>query len=121
MRPPIHRPQKVSGQIYVPPCLQRKTSAERGYGARWQKARAGFLAKHPLCAECARGGITRAASVVDHIVPHKGDQGLFWDSSNWQPLCKPHHDAKTAREDGGFGNQRKHQGGAGQMSADSGS
>jgi len=43
--------------------------------------------------------------VVDHIVPHRGDRALFWDTSNWQPLCKPHHDAKTAREDGGFGNR----------------
>ncbi len=43
------------------------------------------------------------ADVVDHIIPHKGDQSLFWDSSNWQPLCKHHHDQKTAREDGGFG------------------
>lgn len=27
----------------------------------------------------------------------------MWDSANWQPLCKHCHDAKTAREDGGFG------------------
>lgn len=25
---------------------------------------------------------------------------LFWDEANWQPLCKPCHDQKTAREDG---------------------
>jgi 5-methylcytosine-specific restriction protein A len=48
-------------------------------------------------------GVVRAANVVDHIVPHKGDQALFWDKNNWQSLCKPHHDAKTAREDGGWG------------------
>lgn len=34
-------------------------------------------------------------------------QSLFWDQNNWQALCKPHHDAKTAREDGGFGNRRQ--------------
>jgi 5-methylcytosine-specific restriction protein A len=28
---------------------------------------------------------------------------LFWDSSNWQPLCHECHSSKTAREDGGFG------------------
>jgi len=28
---------------------------------------------------------------------------MFWDERNWQALCKPCHDAKTAREDGGFG------------------
>lgn len=44
-----------------------------------------------------------AATIVDHKVPHKGDKALFWDSTNWQSLCKPCHDRKTAREDGGFG------------------
>jgi 5-methylcytosine-specific restriction protein A len=46
-----------------------------------------------------------AASVVDHIVPHRGDERLMWSESNWQSLCKPCHDAKTAREDGGFGRE----------------
>jgi 5-methylcytosine-specific restriction protein A len=27
-------------------------------------------------------------------------QGLFWDTTNWQALCKPHHDQKTAKETG---------------------
>jgi 5-methylcytosine-specific restriction protein A len=45
--------------------------------------------------------------VVDHIIPHRGDQALFWDEENWQPLCLVCHNAKTAREDGGFGNQPK--------------
>jgi 5-methylcytosine-specific restriction protein A len=44
------------------------------------------------------------ATVVDHIIPHKGDMGLFWDKANWQSLCKPCHDSKTRLEDGGFGN-----------------
>jgi len=44
-----------------------------------------------------------AAGVVDHIVPHKGDADLFWQRTNWQPLCKPCHDRKTATEDGGWG------------------
>jgi 5-methylcytosine-specific restriction protein A len=44
------------------------------------------------------------ASVVDHIVPHRGDMALFWDRSNWQAMSKLCHDRKTARENGGFGN-----------------
>jgi 5-methylcytosine-specific restriction protein A len=39
-----------------------------------------------------------AATVVDHVVPHRGDQRLFWDPGNWAPSCKPCHDAKTAHE-----------------------
>ena len=83
---------------------RRGSAAARGYGARWRKARALYLSRHPLCAECLRLGRTVAASVVDHIRPHKGSRTLFWDERNWQALCKPCHDAKTAREDGGFGN-----------------
>ena len=85
---------------------RRGSAAARGYGARWRKARALYLSRHPLCAECLRLGRTVAASVVDHIRPHKGSRTLFWDERNWQALCKPCHDAKTAREDGGFGRSR---------------
>ena len=84
---------------------QRGSSAERGYSYAWQKARAAYLRKHPLCRVHEQDGRVAAATVVDHITPHRGDKALFWDSDNWQPLCKPCHDAKTAREDGGFGNR----------------
>ena len=81
----------------------RQSSNERGYNARWQKARTTFLMHHPLCAECEREDRLTPATVVDHVKAHKGDQTLFWDVSNWQPLCKRHHDIKTAREDGRYG------------------
>lgn len=82
---------------------KRKTS-ERGYGWEWQKARARFLAANPLCVMCMGQKPTRytAATVVDHKVPHRGDQKLFWDESNWQALCQPHHDGdKQAMEKSG--------------------
>lgn len=65
---------------------------------RWRKAARSFLDRHPLCADCAELGRVRAASEVDHIVPHRGDARLMWARSNWQPLCKPCHSRKTARE-----------------------
>ena len=43
--------------------------------------------------EMQRQGVT--LTLVDHIVPHRGDQALFWDEQNWQPLCKSCHDKKT--------------------------
>lgn len=76
-----------------------KNSGERGYGSRWQKARHYFLLKHPLCVYCEKQGRVTAATVVDHIKPHKGDMELFWDSDNWQPLCKTCHDSIKAREE----------------------
>ncbi len=79
----------------------RGSSAQRGYGGRWQKARAAFLRNHPLCVRCGEKGSVVLAEVVDHKVPHRGDSTLFWDASNWQSLCKRCHDVKTTREDGG--------------------
>lgn len=26
--------------------------------------------------------------LVDHIIPHRGDQKLFWDTTNWQSACE---------------------------------
>ena len=73
--------------------MQRKSSSARGYGAAWQKSRASFLRTNPLCIFCKRHGLLTPASVVDHIIPHRGNQTIFWDSANWQPLCKLHHDS----------------------------
>jgi 5-methylcytosine-specific restriction enzyme A len=78
----------------------RGTAHERGYDARWRAARAVYLDSHPLCVECQRHGRLTPARVVDHVVPHRGDQQLFWDESNWQALCdftSPHdcHGKKT--------------------------
>ena len=77
----------------------RASAFERGYSHRWQMARKQFLVTHPLCAECERIGKLTPATVVDHIQPHRGDQALFWDERNWQPLCKKCHDRKTRLED----------------------
>ena len=84
----------------------RGSSNERGYTSRWRRASKAFLNLHPLCEcdECKAGELkVTVATVVDHIIPHKGDAKLFWRQSNWQAMSKPCHDKKTAREDGGFG------------------
>ena len=73
--------------------------ADRGYGYAWQKARKAYLDAHPLCVECMRQGRYVKATDVDHIVPHRGDQKLFWDVGNWQALCHHCHSEKTRRED----------------------
>ena len=83
---------------------QRRGSAySRGYDSRWRRARLMYLRRHPLCRYHEQKGLHVAATVVDHVIPHKGDDGLFWDETNWQALCKTCHDVKTATEDGGFG------------------
>ena len=75
----------------------RGNAATRGYDARWREARKLFLHRNPLCQRCLKYGKVTPATVVDHIVPHRGDLLLFWDQENWQALCKPCHDQKTGQ------------------------
>lgn len=70
----------------------RPHSAARGYGWRWQAYRRSYLRRNPICntPECGA-----PATVIDHIVDHKGDKALFWNKKNHQPKCKACHDRKT--------------------------
>ena len=79
--------------------LYARPAESRGYGSQWRKASKQFLEHHPLCVKCREEGKFVKATVVDHIIPHRGAPELFWDRSNWQPLCKKHHDQKTGSED----------------------
>lgn len=85
---------------------ERGSSTARGYNWQWRRAAKAFLDEHPLC-ECddCEAGAKRVtpASVVDHIIAHKGDQKLFWDVANWRAMSKQCHDRKTAMEDGRWG------------------
>jgi 5-methylcytosine-specific restriction enzyme A len=59
---------------------------------RWQRIRSFQLMEHPLCAICLESrGMVVPASVVDHVVPHKGDWTAFC-TGKLQSLCKPCHD-----------------------------
>ena len=78
---------------------ERATANERGYDNRWRSSRKKFLQEHPFCIRCQQDSKLTPATVVDHIIPHRGDQALFWDKTNWQPLCKQCHDKKTMTED----------------------
>jgi len=82
--------------------------------AIWSKIKAAFRSKYPeravVCQWRDEEGTqcTHLATDIDHIVPHRGNWFLFiggTDYENLQGLCHEHHSIKTAREDGGFGNQ----------------
>ena len=75
---------------------RRGTARERGYTRDWERESKAYLAEHPLCVTCESEGLFKAAKVVDHRIPHRGNPVLFWDKSNWQSMCKRHHDMKTA-------------------------
>lgn len=63
-----------------------------------QDLRPAQLLEEPFCRDCAKQNLRTRATVVDHIVPHRGDRVLFEDRKNLQSLCTSHHNAKTARE-----------------------
>lgn len=106
---PKHRPMPSLARVHNPPAFQTAcdswraglTTAQRGYGGRWQRARVTFLAnpENVLCRMCNERGLITLATVVDHVTPHRGDQALFWDTTNWQPLCKTCHDGRKQADD----------------------
>jgi 5-methylcytosine-specific restriction protein A len=73
---------------------ERGTSAQRGYGGRWQRLRAMFLRAHPLCVECARADRITVATDVHHIVAKRA--GGSDDDSNLMALCHACHSRITA-------------------------
>ena len=77
----------------------RRSAKERGYDSKWRVSRKRFLKANPLCVKCLKVDRLVDATVVDHIIPHRGDKELFWDESNWQALCKSCHDRKTMTTD----------------------
>ena len=54
------------------------------------------------CPHCKGKGLI--ANVVDHVIPHRGNSRLFWDTKNLQSMNKACHDKyKQSQESGGQG------------------
>ncbi|NVO55099.1 HNH endonuclease [Rhodobacteraceae bacterium B1Z28] len=74
----------------------RPSASARGYGSKWRKARDAFL---KINDRCVWPGCGAKATLVDHIIAHRGDMRLFWDRSNWQPLCTSCHSRHKQRQE----------------------
>lgn len=59
---------------------------------RWKALRLYRLGIEPLCRFCKRAEKLTPACIADHVIPHRGDEELFFDLENTQSLCKPCHD-----------------------------
>ena len=66
-----------------------------GYGRAWEKRRRSFLRDHPMC---MHPGCNQPANEVDHVLAKVKGGGD--EDANLCAYCKPHHSAKTYREDG---------------------
>jgi len=80
---------------------RRGSASERGYGWEWAEIRAEHLRQQP---SCQAPGCGTKATDVDHRLPRR--QGGTDEAMNLVSLCHADHSAKTARDDGGFGNRR---------------
>jgi len=94
--PPRYQPHKALAELRpAKPAQQhddrRGTAYSRGYDRQWDRDRRAHLRRSPLCVCCEANGFIRPASLVDHIVPHRGDKVLFRDPANWQSLCSECH------------------------------
>lgn len=81
-QPKEHNPERDRKQA-----LYRGNSSWRNYCAR-------FLAVNRRCYACGK-----PATVVDHLVPHKGDEKLFQQLNNHIPLCERDHNYVSAKFD----------------------
>lgn len=70
----------------------------RWTGRKLQQWRERILQREPLCRHCAEQNRTTIAEVVDHIQPL--EHGGSYDDANAQPLCRPCHAIKTAKDRG---------------------
>lgn len=74
----------------------KASAEERGYGRLHRAIRRQVLAEEPICRMCDAEGFVTATTIADHIVPKA--EGGRTVRSNYQGLCKAHHDEKTAAE-----------------------
>lgn len=76
----------------------RRSAYARGYTKKWDRVAKYFRLRYPLCgmrangqapvmSQCYQDRRVTAATQTDHVIPHRGDMRLFWDSTNWQSLC----------------------------------
>jgi len=72
-------------------------SDPRYHSTRWYKLSTRWRIAHPLCEECRKKGIIKAAQCVDHIIPVPVCEDFF-DEKNLQSLCYECNNLKGQRD-----------------------
>lgn len=77
----------------------RERSHDLYHTSRWTRLAAAWRAEHPLCEECRKKGVIKAAQHTDHIIPWPvcGEDGFF-DRNNLQSLCAECNNEKGQRD-----------------------
>lgn len=66
--------------------------------ARWRRRSRDQLTAHPLCNRCSTDHRPVAATVANHVIPHKGNEALFWEGE-LESVCAPCHDGAIRSEE----------------------
>ncbi|WP_348648198.1 HNH endonuclease [Rhizobium sp. ARZ01] len=71
---------------------------------RWRKLRQKILLRDNFT--CKQTGVlcigkypADNSPVIDHKVPHRGDERLFWDEDNLQVVSKAYHDSEKQKQE----------------------
>lgn len=80
--------KKTSGRSFTG---GKDTQLHNMYDAAWKSYRIKFLSHNKLCYACGK-----PATVVDHVIPHIGNERLFKKTDNHIPLCETDHNRITA-------------------------
>lgn len=71
---------------------------------RWRKLRLAVLLRDAYT--CQQTGIicmgkypAGNSAVVDHKLPHRGDEQMFWDMTNLQTVSKAYHDSEKQKQE----------------------
>jgi len=87
----LHKPERFTKFRQSP---GRKRGRKFYDTARWRRVSKRKLTRNPLCEECKRQGVIRAADEVDHVLPLISRPDLSLDFANLQSLCKRCHGRK---------------------------
>ena len=94
MAPRLSTARQVRDMRYSPDAIVRGWYKS----ARWQALRQEVLARDLYT--CQQTGVILTGGknapnspVVDHVIPHRGDEHLFWDIGNLQAVSKAYHDS----------------------------
>lgn len=61
--------------------------------AKWKALQQSQLRNYPQCEKCGE-----KATEVHHVIPHRGNEALFYDPSNLVSLCHTCHCEETRKE-----------------------
>lgn len=97
---PLKPNKRLHGRGRLNRYCGKKTGPHRGHSGIWYcyiqpwwaLYRYWFLRQHAKCEKCGA-----EATDVDHVTPIAMD-GPMWDTHNHQALCRPCHQAKTAKD-----------------------